>query len=198
MSQRRFYFSSRKKVSSQKYDSLDDFLWVAYEKNSSGKCIIQKKAFGDLSQSYFTIEREVDNIVEMGVNSPNLFVIYEDSTLFAEIFSKTNPLTTTTQISIPAGANENPVDLIIGDYFYVLTPGDISGENAKIFKYNLSGVLQNTIDLQQSGDTVVNAVSMEIDDVDDIYVVTNTNPAKLIRVSEQSGGGYTFESNLIT
>ncbi|KKM05411.1 hypothetical protein LCGC14_1754360 [marine sediment metagenome] len=189
---KRFNFSSDKQITAQKADNLLDFLWVAFAQNSDGNCIIEKGAKFYPTQTYFTLERAVTSVVGMDLDSSNLYVAYNDATLLGEIISKSNPLTSTTEISRGVIA-EAPVDVLIdGTDLWFLLPGNLSGLNAQLLKYNTSGVLQETVDLTKSGLTVTNAKSMAVDSNSDIWITTYTSPATLVRVFELSGGTHDF------
>lgn len=190
---RRFEYTGDKKITTQKADELADFLWVAFAQNSDGNCIIEKEAKFSPTQTYYSLERAVTEVVEIDLDSSNIYVAYNDSTLLGEIISKTNPITSTTEISRGAIV-ESPVDVKIdGSDLWFLLPGNASGTNAQLLKYNTSGVLQQTVDLIKSSETVVNASTMTIDDNNDIWIGTNTNPATVVRVFEISGGLFDFE-----
>ncbi len=194
----RFEYSNDKQITAQVADELSDFLWVAFAKNSDENCIIEKQAPFKPDQTYFSLERTVDEVTEMDLDSNNIYIAYNDALLLGEIISKTTPLTITTEISRGAIV-ESPVDVNInGSDLWYLLPGNISGSNTQLLKYNTSGVLQDTIDLSKSGSTVVNASSMTIDSNGDIWIGTFTNPATVVRVFEISGGLYDFEVTDIT
>lgn len=196
---RRFNFSDNKKITAQKADNISDFLWMAYAQNSDGNCIIKKSAKFFPTQTYFTLERAVNEVNAIDLDSTNIYVSYNDSTLLGEIISKTNPLTSTTEIDRGAIV-ESPVDVLInGTDLWFLLPGDSSGNNAQLLKYNTSGVLQQTVDLSKSGSTVYNAKSFTIDSNDDLWIGTYETPAKVVRVFEISGGlfDFTVDSTLI-
>lgn len=189
---RRFEFSSDEKITVQKADSIDNFLWIAFAQNDDGTCIIEKGAKFYPTQTYFSLERAVTEVNAMDLDSTNLYVAYEDSTLLGEIISKTNPLTITIEINRGAIV-ESPVDVLInGTDLWFLLPGNASGTNAQLLKYNTSGVLQQTVDLNKSGSIVNSAETMTIDDNGDIWIGTYEIPAKIVRVFEISGGLYDF------
>jgi len=189
---RRFDFSDDKQITAQKADNFANFLWIAFAKNSNGKCIIEKNGKFSPKQVYYSLNREVNNVNAMDLDSSKLYVAYEDATLLGEIISKINPLTSVTTISKGAIV-ESPIDVLInGIDLWFLLPGIASGTNAKLLKYDTSGVLQETVDLNKSGNIVNNAKSMTIDSNDDIWIVTYENPARLVRVYEMSGGVYDF------
>jgi len=190
---RRFEYPSDKQITTQIADEIDNFLWVAFAQNSDGNCILEKQAKFFPTQNYFSIERSVDKIVEMDLDSSNLYVAYDDATLLGEIFSKTNPLTNTTTIS-RGSLVESAVDIKVnGSDLWFLFPGNASGTNAQLRKYDTSGVFQQTVDLIKSGLVVNNASTMTIDDNNDIWIGTFTNPATVVRVFEISGGLFDFE-----
>lgn len=188
----RFEYSNDKQITAQRADELSDFLWVAFAQNTDGNCIIEKQAPFNPKQTYFSLERSVDKVTAITLDSSNIYVAYDDTSLLGEIISKTTPLSITTEISKGAIV-ESPIDVFInGSDLWFLLPGDASGTNAQLLKYNTSGVLQDTIDLNKSSATVVNARSMTIDANGDIWIGTYTNPATIVRVFEISGGSYDF------
>ncbi len=184
------------KITAVAVDQINNFCWVAYAQDLDGNCVI-KKLFGfDPDQVFFDIDKAVTNINAMALDSSNLYVAYEDGTLLGEILLQTNPLTVTTEITIPVGIVEAPVDVAVnGTDLFFLIPGVASGTNAKILKYNTSGVFQETIDLVKTGIEVTNASTMDIADTGDIWVGTNTDPSTVVRVFITSGGAFDFTVN---
>jgi len=190
---RRYEYSNDKQITAQISDSIDNFLWVAFAQNSDGNCVLEKQAKFHVTQTYFSLNRAVTKINALDIDSSKLYVSYEDSTLLGEIISKTNPLTSTTEISRGAIV-ESPIDVkISGTDLWYLLPGEASGTNTQLLRYDTDGVLIQTVDLTKSGETVTNAKSMAIDSNDDIWIVTHTDPTNLIRVFEISGGLFDFE-----
>ena len=147
MSIERFNFDTNKQITAMLADSLSNHLWTAFAKDSNNICYLKKQGYQNPSQTYYSLPRYVDEITGLALDSTNIYVAYDDSTLLGEILSKTNPLSISTEISKGA-ITEAPVDVITsdGNVFYLI-PGNTSGTNAKLVKYNSSGVLQNTIDL---------------------------------------------------
>ena len=189
---RRFEYSSDKQITAQQADEFNDFLWVAFAQNSDGNCIIEKQAFAQPDQTYFTLERAVTKVNALDISSSNLYVAYDDATLLGEIINQNTPLSVTTQI-LRGSIVESPVDVKIdGTDLWFLLPGDASGTNAQLLKYNTSGVLQQTVDLTKSGEVVNNAKTMSIDSNNDIWIGTFTNPATVVRVFAISGGLFDF------
>lgn len=170
---------------------IGNYIWIAFL-GEDGVVKLRKVSAFNLYQIYFELTPPIDKIVELKTIDTKLYGITEDDTYIAIYYSINNPLSTYSYISIPAGINEYPVGIAVDtDYFYILTPGDASGENAKIIKYSTAStpVYRQTIDLT----TINNARSIEIDDNDNLWVVTYESPAKLIKVSEASGGIYNYQ-----
>ena len=194
---RRFEYPDDKRIKILRTETASRFLWEAFNLNDD-ICIIQKVGGFEPKQIYYRLEREVLSIPAMKLDADNLYVAYEDESLIGEIISLTNPLTSTTEISIPSGIAESPVDVIVDDSdLYFLLPGNITGENAKIIKFNTSGVFQFIIDLSKTGEDITNAKSFTIDSNGDIQVVTYTDPTKVVRVFDTGGFVFDFESTEI-
>jgi len=188
---RNFDFSPDKDITAQVYDNINDYLWIAFAQNTSGNCIIEKASKFSPTQTYFSLTRAVTEVNAMAVDSSKVYVAYNDSTYLGEIISTTNPLTSYTKIA--KTTVESPIDVLIsGSDLWFLLPGSASGTNAKLLRYNTSGVLQETIDLQESGSIVNDAKSMTIDTNNDIWIGTYTTPATIVRVYELSGGTWSF------
>lgn len=191
----RFNFSSDKQITAIKSDAIDDFIWIGFAKNSDNNCVIEKAGKFRPTQTHFSLERAVDEVIAMDLDSSNVYVAYDDSTLLGEIISKFNPLTSTTDIS-KGSYNESPVDVSVDSTdLWFLLPGSISGENAKLLKYNTSGTFQQEVDLSKSGSTVTNAEKMAIDSSGDIWISVNEDPGSIVRVFAISGGSYDFTIN---
>jgi len=185
-------------ITASKADNTNNFLWLAFLQNSAGNCIIEKEFSFKPTQTFFTIERAVDEVRNMDLSASFLYVVYDHATAFAERFSLNNPLTTFTQITRPVGANEAGIDILYdGTDVWVLTPGTASGENAKLFRYNTSLVLQETVDLTKSGSTVTDAISIDNDSGGDLWIAMNTDPGQYVRVFALSGSGYDFSIHTI-
>lgn len=190
----RFEYSGDKQITAQYSDEFNNFLWVAFAQNSSGNCIIEKQAFANSLQTYFSLERAVDNVNEMHSDSTNIYVAYDDATLFGEIINQNTPLSVQTDIlrgAIVEAPIDVKIDTLTSDLWFLL-PGNASGTNAQLLRYNTSGVLQQTVDLAKSSEIVVNAKTMTIDSNSDIWIGTFTNPATVVRVFQISGGLYDF------
>ena len=163
------------------------YLWIAFEKDSTDNCRILKVSAQDLNQIYFDVDIEVDAIKKLLVNSTSLYVGVDDPVNYIYKFSVANPLIAPTIIALPAGVAEAPVDVVDdgAGYFWWLFPG-LSGEITKIVKTTNTGTFQQTITLQQSAVEVHNAASI-VYRSGDLWVVTNESPANLVRVHLVSG-----------
>jgi hypothetical protein len=198
MSNRRFEYTSDKQITSQKADEINVFLWVAFAQNSDGVCVLEKQTAFSPTQTFYTIERLVDEIVELDLNTSNIYAIFRGSNVFVERLSLNNPLSATNHEFYPPGVIEAPVDLTVDNSdVFILTPGSLSGENAKVLRYNTSLNFVEEIDLSKTGLTVTDASSITIDSNGDIRVLTNTDPSTIIRVYELSGGGWDFSEYII-
>lgn len=183
---RRFTYTN-KNITAQKADEIDNFLWLAFAQGDDGKCVIKKCAFGYPTQVYYSLNREVTEINELDLDVDNLYVAYNDATYLGEIISKSNPLTTTVPISRGV-IEEAPIDVKVSDdYVWFLLPGNASGTNAKLLKYDTSGVLQQTVDLSKSGEIVYNAKSMVIPENEEAGVANDVNTDLLIHANGEDG-----------
>ncbi len=164
-----------------------EFLWISFSQDASGNCALQKVSGHNPLQKYFDIDVAVDEIKRMYISGSYIYLAYDDDTYIGARYSLANPLTTSTDFSLPAGITEAPIDVLVsGSNVFYLIPGNTSGTNAKIVVLTTSGTFSETIDLS----TVTNAVAFSIDDSDNIWVITNESPAKLVRVYDD--GGYTY------
>lgn len=191
---RREEFTNKETISAIVAEQNNNFLWIAFQINSDGDIIILKTSATEPNQIYFEITREFDEVIGLKTDTNNLYAIYKDTNILAEVFNLFNPLTSYTQISRPETINEDPIDFTIDNsYIYILLPGNLSGEIAKILIYDISTKnLQETIELSQSGTDIINAKSISIDDSSNLWVATYTDPVQLVRVYNP-GSGYILQ-----
>lgn len=196
---RHFNFSDDKKISAISIQPSSNYLWLSYEINSDDFCLVKKVWAFQPDQIFFELEREVEEIKCSISDTTQVYFGYDDSDLIGEILNTSNPLVGNIEINIPVGIIEAPVDVQVNgtDLFY-LTPGIASGENAKLVRFNTDGDYQETIDLNTSAITIVNASTFTIDENDDIWVITNDSPSSLIRVFQLSGGIWDFEETVLS
>lgn len=157
-----------------------NFLWIAFSQDASGNCAFKKVSANNPLQTYFDIDIATTEIKKVYVSGSYVWVALDDSSLIGKRLHISNPIGNTLDLTMLAGITEAPVDVLLnGSYIYFLIPGDLSGTNAKILEYTWStGIYNQTIDLT----TVTNAKSFTVDDNDEIWVVTYTNPGTLVRV----------------
>lgn len=178
---RQFNFSETV-ITAQAIDESTSYLWLAFSKNADGNCILKKVSAFQPDQVFYSIEIAVEEITAMKISGSYIYLAYNDSSLLGARYSLTAPLTSYTNFNIPSGITEVPVDILIDDtILYYLISGASSGLNAKIIEMSTSGTVIETIDLT----TVTQATSFALDSVTgDLWVVTYTAPAKLVRVYE--------------
>jgi hypothetical protein len=180
-------------VTTKVVDNVNRFLWLAFSKNSSGNCILRKASPFNPEQIYFSMNITVDKIVASTLNTTNIYLALEDDALFMQRRSLTNPLTSITTNNKPIGIVESPIDIIVGNYIYVLTPGIDSGTVANVIRYSTAGVFQEVIELSKSGVEVNNASSLTIDASNNLWIITNNSPVEYIRLYDEGGFSWSFE-----
>lgn len=171
-----------------------EYLWVAFSLNSDNECLLRKVSAHDPLQLYYQLNLSVNNISSLHIFGSYIFASVSHASYIAYRISLNSPVSSNTGINIPSGINEVPIDIKDdGTYLFMLTPGNISGENAKILKYTSTGTYITTIDLT----TVFGAKSFTIDDNGDLWVITYDNPSDLVRVTEISGGNYSITTTTL-
>jgi hypothetical protein len=187
------YIYNEKEISSIIRDTSDNgYLWVSFNQDLNGVCLLKKVSANDVLQTYFNIEIETNNIIKMIIQGSYIFVLLNDDNYIVNKYSLSNPLSTSSSFNNPSGVNQIPVDITSDESnIYILFPGNTSGTNAKICVFSLSGTFSETIDLVG----INNASSFSIDSNDNIWVVTDESPAELVRVYDDSG--WQIDSNTI-
>lgn len=169
-----------------------DYVWIAYEKDSDGVCHVQKVSANALDQVYFDLEVEAERIVDMEANDNQLYVLLGNSTYLAIGYGANDPLTNITTFARPATMLEEPVALCIddgNDVINILLPGSSSATNAIVYRFNTSSaILIETIAVRVANIRIVEARDISLDANDNLWIVTYTNPTKLIRMWFASGG----------
>ncbi len=175
-------------------DQDNEYVWIAFTQDSDGICHLKKVSATDFDQVYFDIEIEVDQIIDVKLDSDNgyIYVLYrQPNTYVMTSYSLTNPLTDYTNYSKPYGI-PTPLEMTISaGTAYVLLADSSGGYGARILVFNSSGVYTETVlldDLLQSAETIYEVSSITSDADDNLWIVTYTNPVKLVRVWFASGG----------
>jgi len=172
------YNYSEKEISTFIVDTTNEKLWIAFESDGSN-CVLKKVSSNDPLQVYFDIDVPVTEIKKLFISGTYIYLAYNDATYIGARKSLANPTITYTNISLPAGIVEAPVDIIVGSLgVFFLIPGNDSGTNAKVVKFSITGVYDQTIDLS----TIRNAKSITVDSNDDLWVVTTSSPLEYVRV----------------
>jgi len=181
-------------------DSGDDFIWIAFAKDSDNNCVLFKNGAHNPYQKYYELDQDVEEIISMKIGGDYLYVALNDETNIGYMYHKSTPLTTSQALPIPSGITEAPVDVLVtATDLWFLTPGTTSGTTAKLIKMSLAGTYDSTIELNEIGKTVTDAVSLTEDSVSgDLYIGTNTAPAELVRIYEITGGAYDYDVTLLS
>ena len=173
---RKYSFSSNNQVKDLIID--DYYLWIDF-KGEDGTSILSKNSAFNPNLVYYDYDVDADDINKLFQDDTYIFLaLDDDSYLGAEIIKDT--YWTLSYFSKPIGIIEEAVDIIVDStYIYFLIPGVISGENAKIVKFNISTLAYvSTIDLT----TVYNAKKTDLDNSLQFWVVSESNPPKLTKV----------------
>lgn len=184
------YEYNTKQISAIAIDQLTGFLWIAHKANSSGMCVLNKTFVYQPDQIFYTLERETSEIVRLVMDDIYIYALYKDGDIIVEKMLMTNPFTTTETLDKPIGITEEPVDFFYKEEnIYILFPGSISNP-ARVIKYSDEFIYQTHIDILDGIDPIYNASSLTVDDNEDIWVITNTNPSLYIRIFETSPNVY--------
>jgi len=116
------------------------YLWVAFNV-SGGICHLYKLDAYDLTNLFFDISVTATKITGIIDTGSYIYCSLDDVTNIGIRISKTNPLVDYTYIPIPAGITEEAVGVTYdATKLYFLTPGLISGTNAKVVVFTLSSL----------------------------------------------------------
>lgn len=167
------------------------YLWLAFE-SLTDTCLLKKVSAFDPYQTYYNLDIPASKIVKMYTDTTSyLYMAVENSSYLGYRYQKNNPNGTVVNYTRPSGLLEMPIDILLDNtYVYFLMPGKITGEVSKIIKYTKSGTYNQTIILTKSGEDIKNAIGFTLDG--DIWIVTDENPSRLVRVYD-AGGYYDFQ-----
>jgi len=120
------------------------YLWLGFKKDGD-TCTLKKASANNPLQTYFDIEEEIDAFKKFAIYSTAIYIAIDDATYIGKRYALLNPLTTTSNFTKPVGATEAPIDIqVTANYVFFLLPGNLSGSNAKIYKFTLSGTYVET------------------------------------------------------
>ena len=98
-----------------------------------------------------------------------------------------------TYIIKPVDVDEQAIDLVIDNsYLNLLIPGEYSGLNAKIIRYNKSNLSYiETIELLKSGYIIKNAKKIDIDNMGVMWVISEVDPIIFVKIYYDNGWDFT-------
>lgn len=185
-------------------DSVNNFVWLAYAQSGT-TCTLQRVCATDFTQIYMSTTITCEAIVDLWIDTTNgyIFVLLEGApngllAIRYSLFSTLNPV----YYYQPYGARQ-PVAMVndpTNTSVYILIPSTSGGNNGYILHYYTSGTYIETINfatIVPFGFTIMDESSMTIDQEDNIWIVTNTNPVLLIRVWIASGGPWHMQIHSI-
>jgi hypothetical protein len=155
------------------------YMWLGYILGSVSR--LRKVSIIDPTSVYFDVAITATKIVKItiGTQTSYLVLALESSSYIGCIVTKASP-TTITYYTKPAGITENPVDVIQATtYSYFLLPGITQ---SKIVKYDYITVTYSSItNIFLGAVNITNAKAMCIDGSSKFWIVTYTDPMKLVK-----------------
>lgn len=165
------------------------FTWIAFAGTGGNSYLYRVSPFNP-EDIDFQVTVPVDRITSMKASGLYLYCSVDDDTYIGARFDIYNPIGSYSYINKPDGITEESIDVAIGDSSWaLLIPGSDSGENAKVLIYS-GTTLQDTVELDESGKTIIDASSITVDDNDTLWIATNTNPIKLVKLTFESAQQY--------
>ncbi len=154
------------------------YLWIAFEGVDSVSTIYKSSVFNP-NTVYWNIDVVGDEITSLWQDTLYVYGSLDDSDSLGVRFLKTSP-NSFSYYAKPVGITEEAIDVIVGTtYIYFLIPGNESGVNSKIVKYNKTSLAYiETIDLP----TVFNSKKLDIDQLNNLWILSDTNPIILTKV----------------
>ena len=185
------YSFSNNKISAILVDGY--YIWVAYI--NGGTVYLDKVSIFNPYLRYFRATFSVNEITRIKLSGDYLYLSVDSTNYIGIQVERENPLTGYTYINKPVGITEKSIDLALdSNDLFLLIPGEESGEYTKILKYDQSSLtLTTTIELSESGKEITNSRTMTIDDENNLWIATYTDPISLVKVYEESGEIYSYE-----
>jgi hypothetical protein len=164
------------------------YLWILFT-GVSGSTKLMKVSALDPSVIYYELTLTIDDGIRLKIDGSYLYVLADDDTYIAVRITRTNPIGTELYYTKPVAETEDPVDMVVSNFVYILMPGEISGEYAIIYKFSkTSDTLSETITLNLAGNALRNASTMDIDtSTETLHIATNESPLSLGRLLYNSG-----------
>jgi len=173
------------------------YVWVAYTQKDTF-CLLQKVSAHNLSQVYYSISLPVSSINGLAIAGNNLFVAVNHSTIAAYIISISAPLSSQIQIlKSTVSLTLSPFAVIAStDFAYFLT--QTTGLYPQLVSFNKLGIYQHTYTLNQSGIIASNAVSLTVDNNENLWIIDNSNPTNLFRVWFGTGSTFYLQQTILS
>jgi hypothetical protein len=180
MNYRKFTFN-RGKIQATCIDG--NYLWVAYY-TSATTSDLYKCDLINPEIVYFAIS--TPTIVKIVKSGTYVYIALNHSSYIAMQIHATNPIGEQYNITKHVSIDQVPVDMIINgtmNDIYFLLPGTESLKDCKVVLYNMGDRTYNqTITLTESTKVIRDATKMINDASNNIWIVTNTNPAQLVKL----------------
>ena len=171
-----------------------------YEKDSDDIVHLQKVYLTSLDQVVFDIEiTGVNQVIDMAVGNNYVHLLYDNtSTYIGQSYQLSAPsFNRIDYIRDSSFTTEAPVSLAFSsvgnnNYFAVLYPGTSSATNAIVALYDDGGDFDIAVAVRIDDISIVDASSIVADFDEEFWIVTHTNPVKLIRMFYESGAQWKF------
>lgn len=160
-----------------------NYLWIGYI--LSGVAKLRKVSALDPTSIYFDItisnSTKINKIIDIGTY---ISLAVDSDSYIGVTIHKFTPLTTYWYHNKPGTVTENAISVAYSPtYLYFLTPG-VFPIKSKLLKINYgSSTVSSSIDIEKDGDIIYDARDIDIDSNDNLWVVTYTNPIKLVKIN---------------
>jgi len=171
----------------------NDMLWIAFY-GIGGICKLYGCSAYDLDVVYYDLNINANEITSIIEVSNYLYLSLDDTTNICAEFNLGNP-TDIWYLTKDSGIIEKAIDVAfdssILNQAYFLTPGIISGENAKISVYDYNDSFVENIDLT----TIYNASKISVDTDGLLWVLSDVDTSSpIITKVEQVSGAWAVTS----
>lgn len=190
------YIFQNETITAIKQEESNNYLWIATVDASNQIHLYMTSSFNP-EVIYYDVDNIIgDSIQSIMIIGSYLYLALDSSQYIGLRVNRTSPIINQTYIDSPSGINEGSIDFVSdGTYIYFLTPGIASGEYSKVAKIGLSSLAYvETIDLSSSGDEVTDAKKIDIDDENNLWIVSQLTIPILTKVWLESGDVWIFVS----